>query len=100
MSSKPAVSHGVIFGSLVVLVLLSVGTKFLVLPVLWHNLILFGIATVMAALVLAQYMGLRLEGPLVVWAFIIPVVLFVILTLLLMPDIGHVRVEFLKKLIP
>jgi hypothetical protein len=50
----------------------------------------------MAGLVLGQYMGLRLEGPLVVWTFIVPVALFVVLTLLLMPDIGHVSIEFLR----
>lgn len=100
MNSKPAASHQVIFSLLVVLVLLSVGASFLPLPALLHNVIIFGIAILMAGLVLGQYMGLRLEGPLVVWTFIVPVILFGVLTLLMMPDIAHVPVGFLKHLIP
>jgi hypothetical protein len=99
MNSKSAASHGVIFSLLVALVLFSVGASFLPLSALFHNLIIFGIALVMAGLVLGQYMGLRLEGPLVLWTFFVPVVLFVII-ILLMPDIAHVPVGFLKHVIP
>lgn len=100
MNSKPAASHSVIFSSLVALVLLLVGVSFLPLSALFHNLIIFGIALVMAGLVLGQYMGLRLEGPLVVWTFVVPVILFAIIVILLMPDIAHVPVGFLKHVIP
>lgn len=96
MDPKPAASHEVIFSILVVLLLLAVGAGFLGLPVVTHNLIILGIAFVMAGLVLAQYMGLRIEGPLVLWTILVPVVLFVILVFLLMPDISHVPVEFLR----
>ena len=43
-------------------------------------------------------MGLKIKGPLVVWIFIIPIVLFAIMVVLMMPDIAHVKVDFLKVL--
>jgi hypothetical protein len=100
MSTKSAVSHSAIFSLLVVLALLSVGASLLPLSTLFHNLTIFAIALVMAGLVLGQYMGLRLEGPLVLWTFIVPVILFGIIVILLMPDVAHVPVGFLKSLIP
>jgi len=91
-------NHGFVFSSLVVLVFCSVGVSLLHLSPAINNLVIFAIAFFMAALVALQYMGLRLEGPLVVWLVIIPSVLFVIVVVLMMPDVAHVRVDFLRKL--
>lgn len=93
---KNTASHNVIFGLLVVLMFCAVGASLLHLPALTNNLIIFAIAFTMAGLVLGQYMGLRLEGPIVKWVVIIPTILFAILVFLLMPDIAHVHIEFLR----
>lgn len=90
MDSKSASSnHGLVFGLLVVLVFLSVGVSKLHLSGSMNNLVIFGIAFVMAGLVAAQYMNLKLEGKLVRWMVIIPLVLFFILVILQFPDIAH-----------
>jgi len=87
MESKSAsVNHGFIFAMLVVLVLGSVGVSLLHLPGLTNNLVIFGIAVLMAGLVAFQYMNLKIEGPLVAWLVIIPFILFGILVLVLLSD--------------
>ena len=91
------VNHSLVFGTLVILVLISVGISLLHFSVLMNNVLIFFIAFIMSALVVAQYMGLRFEGRLVVWIFIVPLVLFAILVVALMPDIGHVAVNFLGE---
>jgi caa(3)-type oxidase subunit IV len=99
MESKGAgMKHEMVFGLLVVLALFSVGTTFLHLSYVWNNIVIFGTAFLMAGLVVAQYMGLRLEGPMVVILFVIPLVLFAIMVILMMPDIAHVGVDFLRVL--
>lgn len=87
-------NHSVVFGSLVMLVLIAVGISVLHLSVMTNNILIFAIAFIMSGLVVAQYMGLRFEGRLVVWAFVLPLILFVILVIAMMPDIGHVSVPF------
>ena len=88
--------HGMVFALLVILALFSVGKALLHLPALWNNLVIFGVAFVLAGLVVAQYMGLRMEGPVVIIIFVIPLVLFAIMVILLMPDVAHVKVDFLR----
>jgi len=93
MASKSnSATHGVIFGLLVVLMLCSVGTHLLHLEPLATNLVLFTVAFLMAGLVVVQYMGLRTEGHLVKWLFVVPLILFGILVVLLLPDIAHFAV--------
>jgi cytochrome c oxidase subunit IV len=88
--------HGFLFGILTLLALCSIATVFLHLPAVLNNLIIFAVAFAMAGLVVLQYMGLKMEGPLVVWTFLIPVILFAILVVGLMPDIAHTSIEFLR----
>jgi uncharacterized membrane protein len=83
----------------VVLVLASVGIHLAHLPNAVNNLAIFAVAFTMAGLVVLQYMGLKIEGPLVIWLFVIPLILFVILVFLMMPDIAQVPVEFLQALV-
>jgi len=90
------VNHGAIFSSLVVLALVSVGLTLLHLSPAVNNLAIFAIAFVMAGLVVAQYMGLRLEGAMVIWIVAVPVILFAIIVVAMMPDIAHVHVPFLE----
>lgn len=98
MESKSASwNHGLVFTLLVILVLGSVGVSLLHLPAVSNNLVIFGIATVMAGLVLFQYMNLRMEGPLVVWLAIIPVIMFGILVLVLLSDNAHPIFSFLER---
>ncbi len=82
-------NHGLIFSLLVIFVFLSVGVSQLHLSGGMNNLLVFGFAFVMAGLVAAQYMDLRLEGRLIRWIVVIPLVLFFILVVLLLPDIAH-----------
>ncbi|HUO57239.1 MAG TPA: cytochrome C oxidase subunit IV family protein [bacterium] len=97
MNPAPA-NHSMVFSLLVVLALIAVGISQIHLSPVMNNLLVFAIAFVMAGLVVSQYMGLKIEGPLVVWLFVIPIVLFAIMVVLMMPDIGHVKVDFLKAL--
>jgi hypothetical protein len=94
LNALPA-KHGAIFSQLLVLAVLSVASVFLPLSEAAHALVFLIIAFAMATLVVSQYMGLKGEGPLVVWVFFIPVILFVLLVALLLPDIAHFRVPFL-----
>jgi hypothetical protein len=98
MNSTSKTQHGTIFSMLVVLALSAVGVTYLHLPVMSNNLAVFAVAFVMAALVFFQYMELKLEGKLIYWVMIIPCVLFVILVVLLIPDVCHFSVDFLKGL--
>jgi caa(3)-type oxidase subunit IV len=102
MDSKSASSnHGLIFSLLVILVFLSVGVSQIHLSGSMNNLAIFGIAFVMAGLVAGQYMGLRVEGKLIRWLVIIPLVLFFILVILQFPDIAHRPIPFIAPhLIP
>jgi len=90
-------NHGPVFTLLMVLVLVATGISLLHLPVAINNSVVLGIAFVMAGLVAAQYMGLRLEGKLVHWIVVVPTVLFLILVVMLLPDIAHVPLTFLGK---
>jgi caa(3)-type oxidase subunit IV len=94
--SGSSTSHSAIFSLLVVLMLCAVGVSLLHLSPLAKNLAIFAVAFLMAGLVVVQYMGLNLEGPIVKWVIAVPVLLFAILVILLMPDIAHVPVPFLK----
>ena len=91
------VRHNLVFSLLVSLVLISVGVSLLHLPPSLNNLIVLGIAFVMAGLVVAEYMGLKREGPMVGVIIAIPVVLFTLLVVLLLPDISHVPIHFWGK---
>jgi len=75
-----------IFGSLVLLTLISVAATFLPLPGVEVDLILLAIALLMTSLVGFQYMGLKREGRLVRWAVVVPLVLFAILLIVLLLD--------------
>lgn len=83
-------THEVIFSSLVALVLCAVGASLLHLPPVVNNAIVLVIAFAMAGLVVAQYMGLKIEGPVVRLVVTVPVLLFIILVFLMMPDVAHV----------
>lgn len=98
-SPSTARNHSFIFSLLVVLVLASVGIHQAHLPNTVNNLVIFTIALIMAGLVVFQYMGLKIEGRLVVWLLVIPLILFVALLFLMMPDVAQVPVEFLQVLV-
>ena len=90
-------NHGVVFSLLVILVLGSVGVSLLHLPAVSNNLVIFGIAAGMACLVLFQYMNLKVEGQLVIWLVIIPLIMFGILVLVLLSDNAHPIFSFLER---
>jgi caa(3)-type oxidase subunit IV len=90
-------NHTVVFSSLVVLALLSVGITLLHMPIMANNLAIFAVAVVMAGLVFFQYMDLKSEGKLIYWIMIIPFVLFGILLVLFIPDVCHFSIDFLKR---
>jgi caa(3)-type oxidase subunit IV len=102
-SPKASMNHSLVFSLLVVLVFASVGIHLAHssghLSGTLNNLAIFAIAAVMAGLVVLQYMGLKIEGPLVVWLFVIPFILFVVLVFLMMPDVAQVPVDFLRVLL-
>lgn len=98
MSSKASTNHAAVFSSLLVLSLCAVGITFLHLSIMANNLAIFGVAAVMAGLVLFQYMNLKGEGGLIYWVLIVPLALFAILLFLLMPDVCHFSVDFLRGL--
>ncbi len=75
-------NHDFVFILLSILAFLSIGTTFLSLSPGLNNWCVFGIAAIMASLVLLQYMDLKSEGFLVIAFFIVPVVLFAILVVL------------------
>ncbi len=86
-------THEVVFSSLIVLVLSAVGASLLHLPPVVNNVVVLTIAFAMAGLVVAQYMGFKVEGPVIKLVMAVPVLLFVILVIVLMPDIAHVSVR-------
>ena len=88
--------HEMVFALLAVLAFFSVRTALLHILAFWKNVVIFGAAFVLAGLVVAQYMGFRMEGPVMIIIFVIPLVLFAIMVILLMPDIAHVKVDFLR----
>ena len=98
MSATPNSKHGLIFSVLVIMAFMAVGVTFLHLPLMINNLAIFTVAAVMAALVFFQYMDLKSEGKLIYWVMIVPFVLFAILVVLLIPDVCHYSVDFLKGL--
>lgn len=98
MSATTKTSHGMIFSMLVVMALSAVGITLLHLSVMMNNLAIFTVAFVMAALVFFQYMELKTEGKLIYWVMVIPCVLFAILVIMLIPDVCHYSVDFLKGL--
>jgi caa(3)-type oxidase subunit IV len=98
MNSTSSSNHLAVFSSLVVLALCAVGVTFLHLSAVANNLAIFGVAVVMAGLVVFQYMNLKSEGTIIYWVTIIPLVLFAILVILLMPDVCHFSIDFLRGL--
>ncbi len=96
MNSKTTSNHMAVFSSLVVLSLCAVGVTFLHLSVVGNNLAIFGVAVVMAGLVLFQYMNLKSESSVIYWLTIIPMVLFAILVFLFIPDVCHFSIDFLR----
>jgi len=86
--------HDLVFTIFVALVFVSVTVSLLHLPVTLNNLIVLGIAFVMAGLVAAQYMGLKWEVPMVDVIVAIPLALFALLVVVLLPDIAHVSIPF------
>lgn len=98
-SPNSSMNHSFIFSLLVVLVLASVGIHLAHLPNSVNNLAIFAVAFAMAGLVVSQYMGLKIEGRLVVWLFVTPLILFAVLLFLMMPDVAQVPVEFLQVLV-
>ena len=98
MSSTSATKHGMIFSLLVVMALSAVGVTFLHMGTMANNAAIFTIAFAMAALVFFQYMELKMEGKLIYWIVIIPLVLFAILVVLFMPDVCHYSIDWLKGL--
>jgi cytochrome c oxidase subunit IV len=98
MNNNLSINQGLSFATLVALALLGVGVTLLHLSAPTQNVLVFAVAFLMAAIVVLQYMGLRWEGPLVIWTFLIPVVLFAILVIALVPDIAHICPAFLGKL--
>ncbi len=94
--SKPS-AHEITFSFLILLVLGSVGVSLLHLPSSIHNAIVLTAAFLMAGLVASQYMGLKVEGWVVRLTVAVPVILFIILVVLLLPDIAHFSVpSFLR----
>jgi caa(3)-type oxidase subunit IV len=95
MEPKSAsMNHGPIFILLVALVFSSVGVHLLHLSPAVNNWMVLGIACVMAGLVVAHYMGLKWEGILVDWIVVVPLVLFAILMVVLLPDLGGSSFKF------
>ncbi|SRR5579871_6834386 len=86
--SKPS-AHEITFSLLIVLVLGSVGASLMHLPSSTNNTIVLAAAFLMAGLVASQYMGLKVEGWVVRLTVAVPAVLFIILVVLLLPDIAH-----------
>jgi len=93
---KASARHNIVFSILAGFVLLSVGVSLLHLPESINNLIVLGIAFLMACLVAAQYMGLKWEGRLIDVIVVIPLALFALLIIVLIPDIGHHSIPFLQ----
>lgn len=98
MQNQHSSNHAMIFSALVVLALSAVGVYFLHLSFLMNNMAIFSIALLMALLVFFQYMDLKNEGGLIYWVMIVPFVLFGILVVMLIPDVCHYSVDFLKGL--
>ncbi len=80
-----------VWGWLVALLIVGVGSASLPFPKAASLVVIFGAAVAKALLVAANYMHLRFEPRLIYAIAIAPIVLFVSLTLLLVPDIvfGH-----------
>ena len=95
--NKPS-AHGITFSFLVFLVLGSVGASLMHLPPSTNNVIVLAAAFFMAGLVVSQYMGLKVESWVVRLTVAVPVVLFIILVVLLLPDIAHFPVPSFLKL--
>ena len=96
-SKSNSMNHGLIFAMLVVLALGSVLVSQIQLPGLTHNSVIFAIAILMASLVVFQYMGLKIEGPLVKWVTIIPLIMFAILVLVLLSDSSQPIFSLLER---
>ena len=80
--------HGLVYGVLFTLAILTVAAR-LVLSGPTGNITIFAIAFLMAGLVAVQYMGLKWEGRLIYLVIAIPMVLFIILVVVLIPDVTH-----------
>jgi hypothetical protein len=88
MEKKASSASALTYGVLMAMVLLAVGFTYAHLPAVTTNVILFAIATVMALLVVFQYMGIKMEGVLIYATIITPLVLFALLVFVLIPDIS------------
>lgn len=76
---------------LVFLLIVSVAAAYLPFPHVATVSVIFAVAVAKALLVAANYMHLRFEERLIRTIAIVPVVLFLILTLTLIPDIVYNR---------
>jgi cytochrome c oxidase subunit 4 len=87
-----AVPYYVIFGTLVVLTIVTVSAYFVMMRLGVHNelvrvLIALLIASIKAILVAMFFMHLKFEGKLIYTIFIVPLILCVLLVCALIPDI-------------
>jgi cytochrome c oxidase subunit 4 len=87
-----AVPYYVIFGTLVVLTVVTVSAYFIMMRLGVHNelvrvLIALLIASIKAILVAMFFMHLKFEGKLIYTIFIVPLILCVLLVCALIPDI-------------
>jgi caa(3)-type oxidase subunit IV len=82
-------NHELVYITLVILALVTVGASFLRLPGNENVYLIFGLATIQCLLVALQYMGLKVEGVIVYGFVIVPLILFAILVFLCIPDISH-----------
>jgi caa(3)-type oxidase subunit IV len=90
-STHPRPNYVAVWAWLVFLLIVSVAAVYLPFPQAATVLIIFTIAVAKALLVAANYMHLRFEERLIRIIAIVPVVLFLILTLTLIPDIVYNR---------
>lgn len=79
------------WGWLVLLLVLGLIAAYLPLPKSMVTFLVFAIATVKAAMVIYNYMHLRFENILIYAIVIVPILLFIVLTVALMPDIAFKR---------
>ena len=92
--NESAKSHVNYFSIWVWLVVLTVGyllERFLGIPRHVALLAIFGIALVKALLVALNFMHLRWESPMIYAIVVVPIVLFGILLVLLLPDITFIH---------
>jgi cytochrome c oxidase subunit 4 len=92
--SVPAPHHHVnylaVFGTLVVLTVLTVAAAFMNLKQEWQKILLaLTIASIKAVAVVVYFMHLKFEGKLIYLILLVPVFLSIVLVVSLIPDIVH-----------